>query len=107
MERVEKALLIAFITAMIVLVVVAVCYRFASGQPVHGTPEPLNVIYLLGMLLAFLYLTTAIANLVFLLGRDRHERFASILRPLEKDLYGDADFLARLGFSTSRRWSTD
>jgi hypothetical protein len=46
--------------------------------------------------LAALYVITAVLNLASMVWRQRRERFAAILRPLEKDLSGDADFLVRL-----------
>ncbi|MBD8898380.1 hypothetical protein [Rhodanobacter sp. DHG33] len=96
MEHIEKALMLAFITTMISLAIVAVWYRFASNQPLHGVPEPVEIIYLIGMLLAALYMVTTIINIASMFWGHRHERFATILRPLKKDLVADADFLARL-----------
>lgn len=97
MERVEKTLMLACITTMIGVAIVAVWYRLASNQPLHGVPEPLEIIYLVGMLLAALYVITAVFNLAGMIWRQRHERFAAILRPLKKDLPGDVDFLVQLG----------
>ncbi len=96
MERIEKVLMIVFATTLIALVIAAVWYRPESGKPVHGVPEPVNAIYLLGMFSAVLYLITATIDLAGLLWRSRREHFAAILRPLEKDLFGDASFVARL-----------
>lgn len=96
MERIEKTLMIAFITTMTALVFVVVWYRLASDEPFHGVHEPINVIYLVGMLWAALYLLTAIIYIASMLWRYRDQRFATILKPLEKDLFGDVDFLAQL-----------
>lgn len=96
MERIERTLMIAFITTMTAFVVVVVWYRLESNEPFHGVREPINAIYLIGMLWAVLYLLTAIIYIASMLWRHRHERFAAILRPLEKDLARDVDFLTRL-----------
>ncbi|MCE5232263.1 MAG: hypothetical protein ABFC67_06470 [Mizugakiibacter sp.] len=96
-ERIEKTLMLAFITAMIGLAITAVWYRLASNKPLHGVPEPIKVIYLVGMLLAALYMITIIISLASMLWRHRRERFAAVLRPLKKDLSQDLDFLLQLG----------
>src|SRR5690348_404096 len=96
MERIEKTLMIAFITTMTAFVIVVVWYRLASGESFHGVRGSINAIYLISTLWAALYLLTAIIYIASMLWRHRHERFAAILRPLEKDLAGDVDFLAQL-----------
>lgn len=96
MEQIEKMLMTAFVVTMTLLVIVVVWYRLTSSPPFHGVHESINAIYLIGMLWAALYLLAAIIYIASMLWRHRHERFAAILKPLEKDLTGDVDFLARL-----------
>lgn len=96
MQSIGRWLMIGFATTMFIMAIVAICYRLAWGKTTQGTPEPVNVIFLVGMGFALLYMLAMIVDLVYLLWQRRHDRFAAILAPLKEDLPEDADFLARL-----------
>lgn len=97
LQRLENALLGAFIVTMIVVVVVAIWYRATLPQPINGTPLTVNVIFVVGQCWAILYLVTVLVEILLALRRyRRREHGFSILAPLQKALRSDADFIARL-----------
>lgn len=94
MQKIGKILMIAYATAMVLLVIVVAGYWFSSSQPVHGVPRPVMALYLAGIGFGVLYMLTVVADLVSMVRQARRKRFGAILAPLEQDLSKDAGFLA-------------
>lgn len=107
MQSIGKWLLIGFSIAMVIvviMVIVAIRYRFAQVNPAHGVAETANIAFLVGMGFAMLYMLTAIADVAYLMWQRRRDRFGTILAPLKEDLLKDARFLTRLqAFDTPTR----
>lgn len=96
MQKIGKGLMIAYATAMVLLVIVVACYWLGSSQPIRGIPWPVMALYLLGMGFGILYMLTAIADLVSMVRQSQRKRFGAILAPLKQDLSKDAGFLTKL-----------
>ncbi len=96
MQQIENWMMAGFIVTMIIFVLTVAWYRYAQGAPVQSVPKPGLVIYSLSLITAILYLTAVTIGFVRVAWHHRQERFSAILATLKNDLYGDAEFLARL-----------
>lgn len=96
MQSLGKWLLWAYVITMALMAIVALYYRFVGGNPTHGIPELVNLLFLVGLAIAMLYMITVIIDVAYMTYRLRHDRFTTVLAPLENDLRNDADYLIRL-----------
>lgn len=94
LQRLEKGLLVAYITTMAVFGSVAVWSRFSA--PSQQVVSVLMGIYIANLCLALLYLAAVAINIGGGLWRHRKKPLTAILANLNFDLRQDANFLTRL-----------
>lgn len=95
-ERVENTLLTVFAGSMILTVLVAVGYWYGGGAPDGEIPKLVDQFYLFGVLIAVLYVISALIHITYLIFRVHKRRTSPILTRLERDLSADAAFIKQL-----------
>ncbi|WP_421722031.1 hypothetical protein [Alloalcanivorax xenomutans] len=95
-ERVENTLLTVFAGSMILTVLVAVGYWYGGGAPDGEIPKLVDQFYLFGVLIAVLYVISALIHITYLIFRVHKRRASPILTRLERDLSADAAFIKQL-----------